>query len=129
MAEGLLQTARAVREAALATEGVFDLGRGRFVEAATYEGGEKVSGVVVDDDSVEVHIVLNYPLPKPLPELDRELKERLAPASGGRRTTLVFEDVVDEEERAALRAEARRAESRSETQGSRENQSDRNDQI
>ena len=32
--------------AALATEGVHAMGRGRFVEAATYEGAEKVSGVV-----------------------------------------------------------------------------------
>ena len=60
MAE-LLQLARAASEAALATEGVHSMGRGRFVEAATYEGGEKVSGVVVGPEELEVHIVARYP--------------------------------------------------------------------
>lgn len=108
MAEGTLQTARAVREAALAADGVFELGKGLFVEAATYDGGEKVSGVVVDDDSVEVHLVLDYPLLKPIPEIDRDLKRTLGSKSGGRTMNLIFEDVVDEEEKAARRAEAAR---------------------
>lgn len=108
MAEGTLQTARAVQEAALATDGVFDLGKGQFVEAATYDGGQKVSGVVVDDDSVEVHLVLDYPLVKPIPEFDRELKISLGSRSSGRTMKLVFEDVVDEDEKAARRAEDER---------------------
>lgn len=103
MAEGTLQTARAVREAALATDGVFDLGKGLFVEAATYDAGEKVSGVVVDDDSVEVHLVLDYPLAKSIPELDKQLKSSLGSVSGGRTMNLVFADIMDEEERAAAR--------------------------
>lgn len=104
MAEGLIQIARAVREAVLAADGVYDLGKGRYVEAATYEGSEKVSGVVVGDNSVEVHIVLDYPLAKPIPEIDKELRSHLVSRSGGRAVELVFEDLVDEEERAARRA-------------------------
>jgi uncharacterized alkaline shock family protein YloU len=89
----LLQLARAAAEAALATEGVHSMGRGRFVEAATYEGGEKVSGVVVKPEEVEIHIVARYPLPKPIPEISRSIMERVAPQAGGRRTTVVVEDL------------------------------------
>ena len=96
---GEIQLARAASLAALATEGVHALGKGRFVEAATYEGGEKVSGVVVRPDEVEVHIVARYPLPRPIPEIARSIVERVAPQAGGRRTTVVVEDleVADDE--------------------------------
>ena len=74
------------------------MGPGRFVEAATYEGGEKVSGVVVKPEELEIHIVARYPLPKPIPEISRSIMERVAPQAGGRRTTVVVEDleVADE---------------------------------
>jgi hypothetical protein len=75
------------------------MGRGRFVEAATYEGGEKVSGVVVRPEELEIHIVARYPLPKPIPEISRSIMERVAPQVGDRRTTVVVEDleVADDE--------------------------------
>jgi uncharacterized alkaline shock family protein YloU len=89
----LLQLARAATEAALATEGVYSMGRGRFAEAATYEGSEKVSGVVVGPEELEIHIVARYPLPKPIPEIAEEIMERVAPQAGGRRTNVVVEDL------------------------------------
>ena len=89
----LLQLARAATEAALATEGVYSMGRGRWVEAATYEGGEKVSGVVVGPREVEIHIVARYPLPRPIPEIAESIMERVAPWVGDRRTTVVVEDL------------------------------------
>ena len=92
MAE-LLQLARAATEAALATEGVYSMGRGRFAEAATYEGSEKVSGVVVGPEELEIHIVARYPLPKPIPEIAEEIMERVAPRAGGRRTNVVVDDL------------------------------------
>ncbi|HSL00425.1 MAG TPA: hypothetical protein VK869_08810 [Rubrobacteraceae bacterium] len=99
MADGI-QLARAASLAALATDGVHSMGRGRFVEAATYEGGEKVSGVVVSPDEVAVHIVARYPLPRPIPEIARDIVERVAPEAGGRRTTVVVEDLeVGDDER------------------------------
>jgi uncharacterized alkaline shock family protein YloU len=85
--------ARAAVQAALATEGVHSMGRGRFVEAATYEGGEKVSGVVVRPEELEIHIVARYPLPEPIPEIARSIMERVAPQAGARRTVVVFEDL------------------------------------
>lgn len=79
--------------AALATEGIHALGRGRYAEAATYEGSEKVSGVVVRPDEVEIHVVARWPLPKPIPEIAGSIRERLAPEAGQRKTTVVFENL------------------------------------
>ncbi len=69
------------------------MGRGRWVEAATYEGSEKVSGVVVKPEELEIHIVARYPLPKPIPEISKSIMERVAPRAGGRRTVVVVEDL------------------------------------
>ncbi len=69
------------------------MGRGRYVEAATYEGSEKVSGVVVGPDSLEIHVVARYPLPRPIPEIAESIRERVAPEAGGRKTTVVVEDL------------------------------------
>ena len=99
MADGI-QLARVASVAALATEGVHSMGRGRFVEAATYEGSEKVSGVVVGPEDLEIHIVARYPLPRPIPEIAENIRERVAPQAGGRRTRVVVEDLeVGEDER------------------------------
>jgi hypothetical protein len=69
------------------------MGRGRWVEAATYEGGEKVSGVVVRPEELEIHIVARYPLPKPIPEIAGDIMERVAPRAGDRKTHVVVEDL------------------------------------
>ena len=98
MADGI-ELARVASEAALATEGVYSMGRGRYVEAATYEGSEKVSGVVVTPDDLEIHVVARYPLPRPIPEIAENIRERVAPEAGGRKTTVVVDDleVADDE--------------------------------
>ncbi len=88
-----LQLARAVREATLATGGVHSLGTGRYAEAATYGAGEKVSGVVVSDDEVRVHVVAGYPLSEPIPALAERIREKVAPRAGGRAATIVVEDL------------------------------------
>jgi uncharacterized alkaline shock family protein YloU len=95
-----IQLARAASVAALATEGVHSMGRGRYAEAATYEGSEKVSGVVVGPEDLEIHIIARYPLPRPIPEIAENIRERVAPQAGGRRTRVVVEDLeVGEDER------------------------------
>jgi uncharacterized alkaline shock family protein YloU len=98
LADGI-KLARAASVAALATEGVHSLGRGRYVEAATYEGGEKVAGVVVTPEDLEIHIVARYPLPRPIPEIAENIRERVAQEAGGRKTTVVVDDleVADDE--------------------------------
>ena len=76
------------------------MGRGRYVEAATYEGSEKISGVVVGPEDLEIHIVAGYPLPRPIPEIAENIRERVASQAGGRRTRVVVEDLeVAEDER------------------------------
>jgi hypothetical protein len=76
------------------------MGRGRYVEAATYEGSETVSGVVVGPEDLEIHIVARYPLPRPIPEIAESIRERVAPQAGGRRMRVVVEDLeVGEDER------------------------------
>ena len=92
MAEDL-QLARAASEAALATDGVYALATGRFVEAATYGAGEKVTGVVVGPDEVRVHIVVRYPLAEPIPALAERVRERVASRAEGRTATVVVEDL------------------------------------
>jgi uncharacterized alkaline shock family protein YloU len=95
-----IQIARAAAIAALATEGVHSMGHGRYVEAATYEGSEKVSGVVVGPEDLEIHIVARYPLPRPIPEIAETIRERVAPQAGGRRIRVVVENLeVGEDER------------------------------
>lgn len=88
-----LRLARAISEAALATEGVYSLGTGRYAEAATYGPGEKVTGVVVGPEEVRIHIVVRYPPPEPIPALAERVRERAAPNTGGRATTVVVEDL------------------------------------
>lgn len=92
MAEDL-QLARAASEAALATDGVYALATGRFVEVATYGAGEKVTGVVVGPEEVRVHIVVRWPLSEPIPALAERVREKVAPGALGRTTTIVVEDV------------------------------------
>jgi hypothetical protein len=76
------------------------MGRGRYVEAATYEGSEKVSGVVVGPEDLEIHIVARYPMPRPIPEIAESIRERVAPQAGGRKMRVVVEDLeVGEDER------------------------------
>lgn len=93
-----LQLARTASEAALATEGVYSLGTGRYVEVATYGAGEKVTGVVVSPDEVRVHIVVRYPPPEPIPALAERIRERVASKSGGRAATVVVEDLEVEQD-------------------------------
>ena len=76
------------------------MGHGRYVEAATYEGSEKVSGVVVGPEDLEIHIVARYPLPRPIPEIAETIRERVAPQAGGRRIRVIVENLeVGEDER------------------------------
>jgi uncharacterized alkaline shock family protein YloU len=88
-----IQIARAAAAAALATEGVHALGTGRYAEAATYGAGEKVTGVVVGPEDLEIHVVVRYPLPKPIPEVAKNILERVAPQAEGRKATVVVEDL------------------------------------
>lgn len=85
--------ARAAAEAALATEGVHALGSGTYAEAATYGVNEKVTGVVVRQDEVEVHIIARYPLERSVKDLAQSVRENVASRVEGRRVGVVVEDL------------------------------------
>ncbi|MDN5696507.1 MAG: hypothetical protein L0G70_00875 [Rubrobacter sp.] len=85
--------ARAVADTALSTEGVHSLGTGAFAEVATYEGADKVLGVVVTEEEVEVHIVALYPLQVSIPELAERVRQQLFPKVESRRVDIVVEDL------------------------------------
>lgn len=91
-----LSLARAVAQAALATEGIHSLGAGRYAEAATYGAGEKVSGVVVNDAAVSVHVVADYPPAGTIPELADKVRERARLSAPSRPVHVVVEDIVSE---------------------------------
>ncbi len=88
-----LELARIVSEEVLATEGVYSLSSGKFVEAATYGAGGTVRGVVVRPEEVEVHIVARYQPDRAIPELTNTLIERVAPKTEGRKVAVVVEDI------------------------------------
>ena len=69
------------------------MGKGRYAEVATYEGSEKVTGVAIRPDEIEVHVVARYPLPKPIPQIAQDVRERVHLQAGGRKTTVVVEDI------------------------------------
>lgn len=93
MASELLQVARAVADTALATDGVHSLGTGTFAEVATYEGADKVLGVHVTEEEVEVHIIALYPLQSSIPQLADTIRSRVAAEVESRRVDVVVEDL------------------------------------
>ena len=49
--------------------------------------------MIVGPGELEIHIVARYPLPRPIPDIAESIRERVAPEAGGRKTTVVVEDV------------------------------------
>lgn len=95
--------ARMIRSAVRVVPGVYDLGSGRFVEAATYGSNETVAGVVVASDGselqTEVHVTAIYSDQMILPELADRIRNAIRQAVGDsedtriRRIDVVFEDL------------------------------------
>jgi hypothetical protein len=70
------------------------LGTGTLAEIATYGPGEKVLGVIVTGEEIEVHIVASYPLKGSVPELADEVREKVAPEAEGRKIEVVVDDLA-----------------------------------
>ncbi|WP_336206010.1 hypothetical protein [Nonomuraea sp. LPB2021202275-12-8] len=79
-----------------ACPGVVDLSSGPFGTVATYLPGERLPGVAVTDDAVEISIVAK--LGNPLPELADEVRQAVSDLVGERRINVRVHDVVQEEE-------------------------------
>ena len=86
-----------VAAAATGVSGVVGLDGGPFGEAATYLPGRRVAGVRVlaDDDTVEVHVVLDVAAPL-LDTADR-VRDAVSAVTGGR-VDVVVEDVAEADE-------------------------------
>lgn len=91
--EADLNVARSVAQAVLALEGVHSLGAGRYAEAATYGPGEKVMGVVVWPEEVQVHVVARYPEGTPLRDLMERVGRAAEDLAQGRSVSVVIEDI------------------------------------
>jgi len=89
--ESEARTAERIADQIKRVPGVHSLGRGRFAEAATYGRGKTVRGVVVESESVTVHIVAESPSGLPLPELAERIRRAVTPAP--RVLDLVVEDL------------------------------------
>ncbi|MET9069207.1 hypothetical protein ACWDR1_25625 [Streptosporangium sandarakinum] len=76
------ELAHEVADAVRHCPGVAGLSGGPFGAVATYLPGEKVPGVAVRDDQVEVSIVVRPG--RPLPEIAEDVRAALAPLVGGR---------------------------------------------
>ena len=49
--------------------------------------------MVVGPEDLEIHIVATLPVARPIPEIAENIRERVAPQAGGRRTRVVVEDL------------------------------------
>lgn len=90
-----LELARAVRDATLRVKGVAALGKGKMAEAATYGPNEKVLGVVIGVDAVQVNVVASYPDGLPAPQLAERVRDNIARLVSNRRINVVVEDLAE----------------------------------
>ncbi|MER7207318.1 hypothetical protein [Streptosporangium sp. NPDC000239] len=78
----MTELAREIADAVRHCPDVADLSGGPFGTVATYLPGERVSGVALREDEVEVSIVARTT--RPLPEIADEVRLALAPLVGDR---------------------------------------------
>ncbi|MQA95439.1 MAG: hypothetical protein GEV11_12600 [Streptosporangiales bacterium] len=83
---------RTIATAVLGVPGVAGLTAGPLGVVATYLPGERVDGVAVRDDEVEVDIVAEYG--RPLPPLAERVRAVVRPLSAGRTVTVVVADLA-----------------------------------
>ena len=69
------------------------LAGGALEEAASYLPGRRIAGVRVTPESVELHVVATAH--SPIPRLDREVREAVAPLVAGRTVDLFVDDVAN----------------------------------
>ncbi|MDA3649525.1 hypothetical protein LZ318_07740 [Saccharopolyspora indica] len=85
-------SASQLADRALAHPAVARLHGGQYGEIATYQPGQRITGVRVGERAVEVAVVLR--LDRPLPEVLAELRGELAAIAGGVPVDITVADVV-----------------------------------
>jgi hypothetical protein len=86
--------ARTIAERASACPDVAGLSGGPFGTVTTYLPGERLLGVSVRDDAVDIAIVAR--LRRPLPETADEVRRAVADLTGDRPVNVRIDDVVEE---------------------------------
>lgn len=93
--EADLELARTIAWIVRDTPGIRDVSRGKHAEVATYGPGASVPGIAVEADSIEVHVVAEFPT-TPLYRTAERLRSRIATHAPGRRIDVHFDDLVGE---------------------------------
>jgi uncharacterized alkaline shock family protein YloU len=84
--------ADAIAVAVSAASGVAALSGGRFGGVGTYLPGRRVTGVVIGDDDLEVHVVGRYGVP--VAEIAAEVRRAVEPYAGDRTVHVIIEDLA-----------------------------------
>ncbi|MEV4892248.1 hypothetical protein AB0K48_22965 [Nonomuraea sp. NPDC055795] len=85
--------ARAIAEKARGVPGVAALSGGPFGTVSTYLPGERLVGVAVRDDGVEISIVARNG--HPLPQLAATVRREVAGLAGGRPVNIRIDDLEE----------------------------------
>jgi len=87
-----LPDADAIAVAVSAAPGVAALSGGRFGGVGTYLPGRRVTGVVIGDDDLEVHVVGRYGVP--VDQIAADVRRAVEPYAGDRTVHVIIEDLA-----------------------------------
>jgi hypothetical protein len=91
-ARSAITTADAVAAAVAAAPGVSRLSGGHLGGVATYLPGRRVTGVVLREEDMEVHVIGRYGTP--VGEIAAEVRQAAEPFAGGRPVHVIIEDLA-----------------------------------
>jgi uncharacterized alkaline shock family protein YloU len=81
-----------IAAAVSAAPGVASLSGGRLGGVGTYLPGRRVTGVVVRDDDLEVHLIARYGVP--VAEIAAGVRQAVEPYAGDRTVHVIIEDLA-----------------------------------
>ena len=89
---GAIRQVEDIAAAASAAPGVASLSGGRLAGVGTYLPGRRVTGVVIRDDDLEVHVIGRYGVP--VAEIAAGLRQAVEPYTGDRTVHVITEDLA-----------------------------------
>jgi hypothetical protein len=91
-ARSAVTTADEVAAAVAAAPGVSRLSRGHLGGVGTYPPGRRVTGVVLREEDLEVHVIGRYGTP--VGAIAAEVRQAAEPFAGGRPVHVIIEDLA-----------------------------------
>ncbi|MEV0973131.1 Asp23/Gls24 family envelope stress response protein [Microtetraspora glauca] len=85
-----------IAERAASCPDVVALSGGPFGTVAAYLPGETVPGISVRETEIEIHATVRYG--RPIPEIAAEIRDAVAPLTGGRHVNVTVDDVTGTEQ-------------------------------